>query len=460
MEGAVALDPIDSSAPAVPPFADPTHLLALFEQLIPTDALKDFDSGHAGLFTPWLVTWLMVWQRSQGNTTLVKTAAEVLVGPTADHLPACKRVQDQDISPNTSAYSQGRSRLPREAADFVADTIFATLTADLPPAWNGRPAYLIDGSSLTLTHQPELVERFPPAVNQHGASHWPVVRFVVAHELSTGLSPRWEWGPMYGPGATSETALAKSLLPRLPTPAVLIYDRNFGIFTMTHEAVEAGHDVLVRMTEKRFRAVTQGMQPNGPGEWTGVWRPTRWDRKSNPGLPADAAVSGRFVEIRLMHEGKEVVLLLFTTLMTETHEELAALYRRRWDIESDIKDVKRTLEMHALLGRSVDMVEKEMVLGVVAYNLTIMVRRMAAAQAQVPPRDLSFSRTLALVNAFARGVGTGDPERQRGRFQRLLKAVARCRLYRREGRNRPRNLIPRRRSYPERKRTEAVNKES
>jgi hypothetical protein len=460
MEGVLSPSPIDSTSPVRPPFANPADLLALFEQLVPADSLKHCDAGHASLYTSWLVTWLMVWQRTQGNASLAQAAAEVLVGPTADHLPRCKRVEQQNISPNTSGYSQGRSRLPCEAANLVTDQVCATLVADLPPAWKGRPAFLIDGSSLTLTHKPELVERFPPATNQHGASHWPVVRFIVAHELSSGLSMRWEWGPMYGPDATSETALTKSLLPRLPPSSVIVSDRNFGIFAMTHDAVAAGHDVVFRMTEKRFRAVTKGMQHDVPGEWAGEWRPTRADRKNNPGLPADAVVRGRFVEIRLLHEGKEVVLLLFTTLMTESHEELAALYGRRWDIESDIKDIKKTLCMDFLLGQTVDMVEKEMALGVVAYNLTIMVRRLAAAQAQVPPRDLSFSRTLALVNAFASNAGAGSPEQQQSRFERLLKAVGRCRLHRRKGRNRPRDLIPRRRSYPERKRTEVVNKKS
>ena len=44
-------------------------------------------------------------------------------------------------------------------------------------------------------------------------------------------------------------------------------------------------------------------------------------------------MSGRFVEIRVWNKGKELLLLLFTTDMTATHEELAALYRKRWDIE-------------------------------------------------------------------------------------------------------------------------------
>jgi hypothetical protein len=453
-------DPVTmfGNAPPTPRIADPADLLELFQQLVSTEVLEGFDTGHAGIFSPWLVTWLMVWQRSQSNASLAEALAEAYLGPTFAYLPDCKRVRDQNISINTSAFSQARSRLPMEAAVQVADIVFTTLTTELSPTWQGRPAYLIDGSSLTLNHQPELVEQFPPALNQYGTSHWPVVRVVVAHELSTGLSPRWEWGPMYGPEATSETALAVGLLPRLPRASVIVYDRNFGIFAMTHAAVQAGHDVVVRMTAQRFRAVTRGMRQTGPGEWRGEWRPSRWDRQNNPELSADAGVRGRFVEIRLTHE--KMVLLLFTTEMTATHEELATLYRKRWNIETDIRDVKQTLQMDALSGRSVDIVEKEMLLGVVAYNLTIQVRRLASQQALVTPRELSFSRTLALLKAFARGESGEDPEQRNSRFDRLLKGVAQCRLPHRGGRNYPREVIPRRRGYPERKRAQIVNKKT
>jgi hypothetical protein len=449
-----------AAAPLPNQAADPTHLLDLFRQLLPPDASNDIDSGNDTLFPTWFVLWLMVWQRSQGNASLGAAVAEVYLGPTFHELPDCKRVREQNISVNTSAYSQARSRLSIAAATHAADLVFTTLTSDLAPAWKGRPAYLIDGSSLTLNHHPELVAQFPPAVNQHGTSNWPVVRFVVAHELSTGFSPQWEWGPMYGPDATSETALAGPLLARLPAEALIVYDRNFGIFGMTYKAVQAGHDVVVRMTDTRFRARTRGREQTSPGEWAGVWRPSASDRRSNPDLPADAELSGRFVEIRVMNKGKEFLLLLFTTDMTATHEELAALYRKRWDIETDIRNVKQTLEMDILSGRSVEMVEKEMLLGVVAYNLTLQVRRLAGEQAGVPVRELSFSRTLGLMQAFARGMIGGSSEQWEERFERLLKGVGRCRLPRRPDRNYPRELIPRGRSFPQRKRDQVVNKKS
>src|SRR6202035_4946255 len=98
MEGPTPVLPLAPS-PEPSPFADPADLLALFRQMFPAEAAKAFDSGHAGVFDSSLVIWLMVWQRSQGNASMAEAVAEMLLGPTSEHLPPCKRVRDRDISP-------------------------------------------------------------------------------------------------------------------------------------------------------------------------------------------------------------------------------------------------------------------------------------------------------------------------------------------------------------------------
>jgi hypothetical protein len=106
----------------------------------------------------------------------------------------------QELSVNTSAYSQARSRLPLEAAEKVADVIFeSSLGApQILPGLKG-PLFLLDGTTRLLPHSQDLARAYPPARNQHGASHWSVIRVLVAHEVVSGLAVRPCWGPMDGP---------------------------------------------------------------------------------------------------------------------------------------------------------------------------------------------------------------------------------------------------------------------
>jgi hypothetical protein len=426
---------------------------SMFNRLVSPEVLKPFDQGHAGIFSSWVVVWLMTFQRLHQNASLSRAVAELKLGAVSRHLPDCKRVRDGEISPNTGGYSQARSDLPVAAAARVADHVFSTLVADQPPAWGDCRVFLLDGTTLSLTHHPELLDRFPPAENQHGRSHWPVVNLVTAHELTSGLATRPEWGAMYGPEAVSETRLARRVLERLGGPAMIVADRNFGIFSVAYAAVCLGHNVVVRLKDDRFGRMVAEASQTGPGQWKLAWLPSRWDRRSNPDLPAAAVVEGRLIEVTVEHEGGRITLRLFTTDLIATADEIATLYGLRWRVEGDIKDVKQTLQMHRLDGRGVDMVAKEILLGMVAYNLVIRVRRLAARHGGTEPRELSFKRILDLVQAFCEGSGaSADPAEIRRRYESLIDAASRCRLpVRRRFRSYPREVIPRTRGFPFRK---------
>jgi putative transposase len=438
-----SLDQDDLSADSFP----------LFRRLVPPDLVQSFDAGHAGIFSSWVVVWLMTFQRLHQNAALSRAVAELKLGPISHHLPDCKRAREGEISPNTGGYAQARSDLPVEAAARVADHVFSGLVADRAPVWGELRLFLLDGTTLSLGHYPELLERFPPAENQHGRSHWPVVNLVTAHELASGLATRPEWGAMYGPQAVSETRLACRVLERLGGPAIILGDRNFGIFAVAWDAVSLGHGVIFRLKDDRFERMVAEASEIGPGQWRLSWRPSRWDRAANPDLPADAVVEGRLIEVTVEHDGRRIVLRLFTTDLAATPEEVATAYGLRWRVEGDIKDVKRTLQMHCLDGRGVDMIAKEILLGVVAYNLVIQVRWLAARRGGIEPRRLSFKRILDLVQAFCEGSGAcADPAEMQERYETMIDAASRCRLpARKRFRSYPREVIPRTRGFPSRK---------
>ena len=424
----------------------------LFRKLVPLDFFDEFDVGHARIYSAWIVVWLMTFQRLLGNASLSRAVAELNFGAVSRCLPDCKRVRDGEISSNTGGYSLARSLLPVEVASRVVDHIFDILVDNQAASWNGRRVFLVDGTTLSLSHHPELLEQFPPAENQHGQSHWPIVNLVTAHELGSGLATRPEWGAMYGPNAVSETRLAKSVMQRLGGPTMIVADRNFGIFSVAYTAVELGHGVVARLKDDRFDRMVAAATLICPGQWRLSWRPSRWDRNTNPDLPDDALIEGRVIEITIEHEGKPIALRLFTTDLTASPEEIADLYGLRWRVENDIRDMKQTMQMHRLRGQGMEMISREILLGVAAYNLVVEVKRLAASRAGIEPRRLSFKRTLDLLQAFQDGFDVNENlAEQNKRYERLLDAVSRCRLPARgKFRSYPREVIPRTRGFPSR----------
>src|ERR1035438_8018061 len=113
-----------------------------------------------------------------------QAVGELLTGAAGSFVHRSGGVASTPLSANTSAYSQARSRLPVEVAEKVSDWIFEALNErpQIPPGL-GQPMFLLDGSTILLAHSDDLVAHYPPPCNQHGASHWTVIRIVVAHDV-------------------------------------------------------------------------------------------------------------------------------------------------------------------------------------------------------------------------------------------------------------------------------------
>lgn len=425
--------------------------LARFRSLLDRD---DIDSRQEYLphtiYTPWVVVWLMVYQRLHANAPLSDAVGELF--RMRQHLPPNRRITEETLSSNTGAYSVARSRLQPEVAEAVSDQVFQTLMDSSPPSWDGRRVFLLDGTTSALASVGALRRIFPPATNQHRPSVWPIMHWAVAHELSSACALRPEIGAKYGDQAVSEVTLAIRILSRLTPHSVVMADRNFGVFVFFYAAHAAGHDVVTRLTEARFRSLVKHAQPLGPGHWKLAWRPSRQERRKYPDLPADACVN---VELHEIHstdaKGQPVTLWIVTTLVT-TGEKLAELYRQRVHVETDIRNIKVVLRMKEFRGQSLSMLRKELALGMVAYNLVIQIRRLAAHQAGVEPRRLSFSGSWSLVKTVLLNPEEWTTEQFIRKFNQVIRGCGQRKIPNRPGRTYPRQIHRRGQKYPYRAR--------
>lgn len=432
--------------------AEAGKILSWFSKTLPPgffEALKQ-DLGlieNSCIFTLPVTIWLMVLQRLSQKGTLATAVTELLHGNGRALLEPCKRVREDKISAGTGAYSQARQRVPVEAVRRVAERTFEQLHRISPQDSLRDRLFVLDGSSIRLAHTPSLLRVYPEAENQHGKSHWPVMRIAVMHHVVTGLAMAPRFGPMYGPEAVSEQGLAETLIDRLPPLSVLIGDRNFGIFAVAWRAHQRGHAVLVRLTEARAKRLSAGELTPGMDRKV-MWEPSRDDRRTHPDLAAESRMEGRLVAAQT--EAAET-LYLFTTLH-ESAGEVVALYKERWNIETDLRSLKDQVRLHTIPARSPDLVASELLIAIASYNLIRAVMAEAAQQINIDPRRLSFSRSRESFWAFARAVAyVQSQENFEYHWRLLLRSLTQCKLPNRTRPPAPRAVWPKPQNFPTRK---------
>lgn len=417
---------------------DLQSVVQLYQQIVTVGLLQYLQQQsdmkvRRGIYCPRVVLWLMILQRLHRGATLGTTVQLLVQGAAEPLLQPCQRVREERISSYTGGYCQARQKLPKLLCRQVSEEIVERLRQVLGKDESGQGDVLVlDGSSLELEHCRELVRCYPPAVNQHGRSHWPVVRIVVAHDVKTGMAQPPCWGAMYGEAAVSEQELAEKLMASLPERSTLMGDRNFGVFWVAWAAQQRNLGVVLRLTEVRARKLAGNITSSGECEV--MWKASRWDGGKHHRFNQGVAIAGRLIAARIGRGKSKEWLYLFTTTSLSA-EEVVALYKLRWNIETDLRSLKRTVSIHHIYAKSQDTFEKELLMAISAYNFVRAVMCMAARRKAIDPRQLSFSGVLNVVNcAWPKLIDAPSKAAHDREFARVLVLAAQCKLPKRSKR--------------------------
>jgi hypothetical protein len=416
-----------------------TSALQLLGELLPADELEIYSFRHspATVYTNLLTVWMMVLQRLGGGLSLEQTVKQTL-SYYSEVLPDNKRVREKTLSQSPSAFWGARQSLSLSSTEHIVDCVTEALIQRTPESpWGGR-TFLLDGTTITLAPTSELRRVYPPARNQHGESVWPLMMLCVAHEASSGVALRPEFGAMYGDQKTSEARQAIAMAQRIPAGSLIVMDCGYGIFQVIYPIRQLGHQVLARLTKSRFKALRRAaelIEQNAQSKrYRLKWRCSTADRKASPELPTDAQLDVELHDVEL-DNGEHLYLV---TSLEVGSAEAAERYALRYTVEHDIRDVKVTLRVESILARSDQMVRKEVLCSVIAYNLFVQVRRQAARMAGIAPRRLSFKRVWTTVQTCLLHQPSGDVVTWQARYARALAMASRDKLPNRPGRSYPR----------------------
>jgi hypothetical protein len=416
------------------PNSDIPQLLQLFLELLDVSQLQEglFSSWYRRIWTPSITLWYMIWQRlCPGQNTLEAVVADARRGG-ADSLcpPGARPVSEKIISLATAAYTKARQRLSLAWVKKAFSQLAFSLEALLEKR-DELPCRLLDGSTVRLRPHPKVLEKFPR--HRQKNCYWTAARILVCFGAVSGVV----LGAVIGSSFVSEQALAVQFLLGMADRAIYIGDSNFGIWRVVRAAVQTNNHVLVRLTWARAKALAKGKARLRFGlDHSIEWSPTDQDQVDT-GLEKKP-IEGRLLALRIQRPGFRTRLVFLFTTLTDKEEyppsRLWEMYGSRWQAELNLRSIKTRMNLAQLEVKSPDLVEKEILTGLMAYNLVRGLMCLAARQAGVTPQKLSFSQIQKLL---ASAVGElwltfMTPAKREERMRLLLKMAARAKLPKRK----------------------------
>jgi hypothetical protein len=345
-------------------------------------------------------------------------------------------------SVRTGGYCQARQRLPMEMVVALTRETAGLLSSKAPVCWRwrGRVVKLVDGTGISMPDTPDNQARYPQPSSQAAGVGFPLARLVGVICLSTGAVLDAGLGPFEGQG-NSERDLLREMLGNFCAGDVMLADAYFCSYFLIATLQLAGVDVLFEQNGARRTDFRRG-QRLGERDHLVCWGKP----KSKPQWMTCEQYAA-FPDELIVRETEVGGRVLVTTLLNArqvSKGELSSLYAQRWHVELDFRNIKTTLGMEKLSCLTPQMIEKELWVYLLAYNVIRLLMAQAAHSAGVHPRELSFKHTVQMWTEWTSRTLPSNPP-LRAEFFRL---IAQLSVGNRPGRIEPRARKRRPKPYP------------
>ena len=397
------------------------------------------------------VFWCWIWQVLQAYASCREVVRQVQALFTLRNRGT--------IDEGTCAYCRARAKVPLPVLEKALKASHRQTRKSAPRSTllQGRPLKVMDGSSLRAPDTAANRADFPAAKHQSLKPAFALVKVVVLFALESGTILARAVGSVL----QSELRLLMGLSAEIAPGDILMGDRHFGCYVLAAWLQERKADLIARVAVRArkvdFRKTKRRL---GPGDALFVWkRPGRrspllargeWDA-----LPAEITV--RLIRLSVAVRGRRsVAITLVTTLLDAKLYPAAEIVRasaRRWRMEMTFDDLKTTMGMEMLRGQSPAMLQKELLVFLIAHNFIRWIMVQAAERGSINLECISFKGTIDALRAWCTAMAQigGAPRVKKRRLRELwaylLRTLAADKVPRRPGRQQPR-AVKKPRKYP------------
>jgi hypothetical protein len=252
-----------------------------------------------------------------------------------------------------------------------------------------------------------------------------------------------------------ESVLFRSLWDKLEKGDVMLGDRGFCSYAALAGLSQRGIDSVMRLHQARKVSFREGRRL-GQDDRLVTWqkpaqRTEAWSREEWDALPG--SLSLRLIRLYVRTPGfrtREVTLVTtLTDAETYPAEAIRVLYGQRWEVELHFHQIKILLGLDILRCKSPELVAKEALMHLIAYNLIRLLMQQAANTHGADLGRISFKGTLDTVRHFAAAIHAAQatPRKQDALIDEMLAIIATDCVPERSGRSEPRAKKRRAKNY-------------
>jgi hypothetical protein len=418
-----------------------------FGALFSSEVLRPPKPGDKHRERPYSIRrtfWCFLWQMLNGNTACREVVAQLqaVMGLHGMH----------NLDPDNSAYCQARARVPLILLEKGLSDSSAAAERQAPKSrlLQGRPIKASDGSTVSLADTAQNQAMYPQQRAQKPGCGFPIMRLSVLFSLQSGAVLQVATGSYY----KHELRLFHSLHKYLEANDIVVYDRAGGHFVLAAELNEINVGLISRVLHRKID--WRSGKRLGKHDRLVVWKkgskkPAYLTEEQWEALPAEIPV--RVLKVKIARKGcRTQELTLVTTLLDPVKypaEEIAEVYLRRWRLELCLDDLKTTMGMETLHCLSPKMVQKELMVFLIAHNLLRWVMAQAAREHQVDLYRISFTGAMDRFRHCATAMVQAKSAKKRQHlWDDLLRNLADDLVPLRPGRREPRAVKRRPKPYP------------
>ena len=277
------------------------------------------------------------------------------------------------VDGGTGAYVQARQRLPKERLERALSATAAVANDRVlgQGELRGRPVRVVDCSTTQLPDSSGNQKRYSQPAGQKPGCGFPLIKFLALYNLGSGaitnvVMDDWK---------THDLRLFRRTWENLRKGDIILGDRAYADYVTLASLPKQGVDVVARLSKARKldfrRARKRFTSGDALFEWTKGYKQSSLLTDAEYEQVPDT-MTVRVIRFYAMIRGCKQRVTLVTTLLdplTYPAQEVAALYKRRWNLELALRHIKTSMGMEHLRCQSPEMAEKEVLAYLIAYNL-------------------------------------------------------------------------------------------